>query len=32
MSYPESDQEVQARVAAMRTELRKLGWSEGENL
>ena len=32
MPYPESDQEVQARVAAMRTELRKLGWSEGENL
>jgi putative ABC transport system substrate-binding protein len=32
MPYPASDQEVHARVAAMRTELRKLGWSEGENL
>ena len=32
MPYPESDQEVQARVAAMRVELRKLGWLEGKNL
>ena len=32
MPYPESDQEVQARVAAMRSELRKLGWVEGKNL
>ncbi len=32
MPYPESDSEVRARVAAFRNELRKLGWSEGENL
>jgi putative tryptophan/tyrosine transport system substrate-binding protein len=32
MPYPESDGEVQARVAAMRVELRKLGWLEGKNL
>jgi putative ABC transport system substrate-binding protein len=29
MAYAESDAEVQARVAAFRQELRKLGWSEG---
>src|SRR5688500_13386972 len=32
MPYPASDQEVQARVAAMRTELRKLGCVKGKNL
>jgi putative ABC transport system substrate-binding protein len=32
MPYPESDAEVRARLAAARDEMRKLGWSEGENL
>jgi putative tryptophan/tyrosine transport system substrate-binding protein len=32
MAWAESDAEMQARVAAFRQELRKLGWSEGENL
>jgi putative ABC transport system substrate-binding protein len=32
MSYIESDQESQARVAAFREELAKLGWIEGHNL
>src|SRR5215207_9238579 len=32
MSYPENDAEVRARLAATRDEMRKLGWSEGENL
>lgn len=32
MPYPESDSAVRARVAAFRDELRKFGWSEGENL
>src|SRR5215208_5651861 len=32
MPYPENDAEVRARLAATRDELRKLGWSEGENL
>ncbi|HJS31871.1 MAG TPA: ABC transporter substrate-binding protein [Alphaproteobacteria bacterium] len=32
MPYPESDPEIQSRVAAFRDELRKLGWSDGENL
>src|SRR5512145_1673615 len=32
MPYPESDSEIQGRVAAFRDELRSLGWVEGENL
>ena len=32
MPYPESDSEVQERVAEFRQELRKLGWAEGQNL
>jgi putative ABC transport system substrate-binding protein len=32
MAWAESDGQVQARVAAFKQELRKLGWSEGGNL
>ena len=32
MPYPDNDAEVRARLAAARDEMRKLGWSEGENL
>jgi putative tryptophan/tyrosine transport system substrate-binding protein len=32
MAYPRSDTGVQARVAAFRSALEKLGWSEGDNL
>jgi putative tryptophan/tyrosine transport system substrate-binding protein len=32
MPYSESDAEVRARLNAARDEMRKLGWSEGENL
>jgi putative tryptophan/tyrosine transport system substrate-binding protein len=32
MPYRENDAEVRARLAATRDEMRKLGWSEGENL
>jgi putative ABC transport system substrate-binding protein len=32
MPYPETDAEVQDRVAAFREELRKFGWQAGENL
>jgi putative tryptophan/tyrosine transport system substrate-binding protein len=32
MAYAESDAEMQMRVRAFRQELRRLGWSEGENL
>jgi len=32
MAYAESDPEVQARVAAFRDGLQKLGWTEGRNI
>ena len=32
MPYPRSDAGVQARVAAFRSALENLGWSEGDNL
>ncbi len=32
MGYPESDPEGQARVAAFRDGLQKLGWTEGRNI
>jgi putative ABC transport system substrate-binding protein len=32
MGYAESDAAAQAQVAAMRQELRKLGWDEGRNI
>jgi putative ABC transport system substrate-binding protein len=32
MSYAEADQESQARVAAFKEELARLGWTEGRNL
>jgi putative ABC transport system substrate-binding protein len=32
MAWLDTDQEIQARVAAFRQELGKLGWSEGVNL
>src|SRR5215470_9342817 len=32
MVYPESDREGQARVAAFRDGLQKLGWTEGRNI
>jgi putative ABC transport system substrate-binding protein len=32
MGYPESDPEGQARVAAFRDELQKLGWTDGRNI
>ena len=32
MAYPRSDAGAQARVAAFRSALAKLGWSEGDNL
>ena len=32
MGYPESDPEAQARVAAFRDGLQKLGWTEGRNI
>jgi putative ABC transport system substrate-binding protein len=32
MAYAESDQEAKARVATVREELQKLGWTEGGNI
>ena len=32
MAYPEGDAEAQARVAAFRDGLQKLGWTEGRNI
>jgi putative ABC transport system substrate-binding protein len=32
MAFTESDPEIRARVTAFRQELRKLGWTEGDNL
>jgi ABC-type uncharacterized transport system substrate-binding protein len=32
MSYPETDPDAQAFLAAFREELRKLGWTEGRNV
>jgi putative ABC transport system substrate-binding protein len=32
MGYPENDREAQARVAAFREGLQKLGWAEGRNI
>ena len=32
MGYAESDAAAQAQVAALRQELRKLGWEEGRNI
>src|SRR4051794_18398244 len=32
MAYTESDSEAQARVAAFREGLQKLGWAEGRNI
>jgi putative ABC transport system substrate-binding protein len=32
MPYPASDEEEQARVHALRSELRRLGWIEGSNI
>ena len=32
MGYAESDRKGQARVAAFREELQKLGWTEGRNI
>src|SRR5215510_14432043 len=32
MGYSESDPEAQARIAAFRDELQKLGWAEGRNI
>lgn len=32
MAYAESDQEAKARVATVREELHKLGWTEGRNI
>jgi putative tryptophan/tyrosine transport system substrate-binding protein len=32
MAYAESDPEAQTRVATVRQELQKLGWTEGRNL